>query len=42
MRTVTLTAAFDGERIRRGDDYPLPKDAKLLVAAVQIRPARTR
>jgi hypothetical protein len=31
MKTVTLSAHFDGERIRLEDNYPLPKNARLLV-----------
>jgi len=31
MKTITLSATFDGEHIRLEDDYPLPKDARLLV-----------
>ncbi|MBM3852919.1 MAG: hypothetical protein FJ399_07150 [Verrucomicrobia bacterium] len=34
MKTLTLSATFDGERIRLEDDYPLPKDAKLLVTVL--------
>jgi hypothetical protein len=34
MKTVTLTATFDGEHIRLEDDYPLLKDAKLLVTVL--------
>jgi len=31
MKTVTLSATFDGEHIRLEEDYPLPKNARLLV-----------
>ena len=34
MKTLTLTATFDGERIRLEDDYPLSKDARLLVTVL--------
>lgn len=34
MKTITLSATFDGEHIRLEDDYPLPKDARLLVTLV--------
>ena len=34
MKTVTLSARFDGERIRLEDDHPLPKDARLLVTVL--------
>lgn len=34
MKTLTLSATFDGERIRLEDDYPLPKDARLLVTVL--------
>jgi hypothetical protein len=34
MKTVTLSATFDGEQIRLEDDYPLPKDARLLVTVL--------
>ena len=34
MKTITLSATFDGEHIRLEDDYPLPKDARLLVTVV--------
>jgi hypothetical protein len=38
MKTITLSATFDGERIRLEDDYPLPKDARLLVTLVEPVP----
>lgn len=31
MKTITLTASFDGEHIRLEENYPLPKNARLLV-----------
>ena len=31
MRTVTLTAHFDGERIQLDEPFVLPADARLLV-----------
>ena len=34
MKTITLSASFDGERIRLEDDYPLPKNARLLVTVL--------
>jgi hypothetical protein len=34
MKTVTLSATFDGEQIRLEEDYPLPKNARLLVTVV--------
>ncbi len=34
MKTVTLSAIFDGHQIRLEDDYPLPKDARLLVTVL--------
>lgn len=34
MKTITLSATFDGEHIRLEDDYPLPKDARLLVTVL--------
>jgi hypothetical protein len=34
MKTVTLQATFDGEQIRLEEDYPRPKDARLLVTVV--------
>jgi len=34
MKTITLSATFDGERIRLEDNYPLPKDARLLVTVL--------
>lgn len=34
MKTITLTATFDGERIRLEDDFPLPKNARLLVTVL--------
>jgi hypothetical protein len=37
MKTVTLSASFDGERIRLEDDYPLPPNARLLVTLLPDR-----
>ena len=34
MRTITLSAVYDGEHILLEDDYPLPKNARLLVTLV--------
>ena len=34
MKTITLSATFDGERIRLEDDHPLPKNARLLVTVL--------
>lgn len=34
MKTVTLSARFDGERIRLEDDHPLPQNARLLVTVL--------
>jgi hypothetical protein len=34
MRTVTLSATFDDERIRLKGNYPLPKNARLLVTVL--------
>jgi hypothetical protein len=34
MKTVTLSATFDGQQIRLEEDYPLPKDARLLVTVL--------
>jgi hypothetical protein len=31
MKTVTLSATYDGQQIRLEDDYTLPKNARLLV-----------
>lgn len=31
MKTVTLSATYDGQQIRLEDDYPLPKNARLRV-----------
>jgi hypothetical protein len=31
MKTITLSATFDGEHIRLEDDFPIPKNARLLV-----------
>lgn len=34
MKAITLTATFDGERIRLEEDYPLPLNARLLVTVL--------
>ena len=34
MKTITLSATFDGERIRLEEDYPLQKHARLLVTVL--------
>jgi hypothetical protein len=34
MITITLTATFDGERIRLEDDFPLTKGTRLLVTVL--------
>lgn len=34
MKTVTLTARFDGQHIRLEEDYPLPQNARLLVTVM--------
>ena len=34
MKATTLTATFDGERIRLEDGYPLHKNARLLVTVL--------
>jgi len=34
MKTVTVSATFDGEQIRLEEDYSLPKDARLLVTVL--------
>jgi hypothetical protein len=34
MKTVTLAATFDGERIRLAEDYPLSRNARLLVTVL--------
>lgn len=31
MKAITLSATFDGERIRLEEDFPMPKNARLLV-----------
>ena len=36
MKTVTLSATFDGEHIRLEDDYPLPKNARLLITVLPL------
>jgi hypothetical protein len=34
MKTVTLSATFDGEQIRLEENYALPKNARLLVTVL--------
>jgi hypothetical protein len=34
MKTVTLSATFDGQQIRLEEDYPLPRNARLLVTVL--------
>ena len=34
MKIITLSATFDGECIRLEEDFPLPKDARLLVTVL--------
>jgi hypothetical protein len=34
MKTVTLSAHFDGDRIQLDEPFPLPVDARLLVTLV--------
>ncbi len=34
MKTVTLSAIYDGEHIRLEEDFPLTKDARLLVTVL--------
>ena len=34
MKTVSLTARFDGRHIRLEEDYPLPQNARLLVTVL--------
>ncbi len=34
MKTVTLSARFDGQKIQLQEDYPLPKNARLLVTVL--------
>ncbi len=36
MKTVTLSATFDGQHIRLEDDYPLPKNARLLITVLPL------
>jgi hypothetical protein len=35
---VTLSATFDGQQIRLEEDYPLPKNARLLPVTLFWRP----
>ncbi len=39
MKTVTLTAHFDGQHIRLDEPYTLPSDARLLVTILPQGPA---
>jgi len=34
MKAITLSATFDGERIRLEDDFAIPKHARLLVTVL--------
>jgi hypothetical protein len=34
MKTITLSATFDGKHIRLEEDFPLPKDVRLLVTVL--------
>ena len=34
MKTITLSATFDGKHIRLEEDFPLRKDARLLVTVL--------
>jgi len=34
MKTVTLSATFDGQQIHLEEDYPLPKNARLLITVL--------
>lgn len=34
VKSITLTATFDGEHIRLEDDFPIPKNARLLVTVL--------
>lgn len=34
MKTVSMTARFDGRQILLEEDYPLPKNARLLVTVL--------
>ena len=36
MKTVTLSATFDGTHIRLEEDYPLPRNARLLVTVLPL------
>ncbi len=38
MKTITLAATFDGARIRLQEDFPIPKNARLLVTQPPGRP----
>ena len=38
MKTVTLTAHFDGEHIRLDEPFPLPPEARLLVTILPEPP----
>lgn len=39
MKTITLSATFDGERIRLEEDFPLQKNARLLVTVLPTEAA---
>lgn len=38
MKTITLSARFDGQHIRLEEDFPLRKDARLLVTVLPEDP----
>lgn len=42
MKTVTLSATFDGQNIRLEEDYPLRKDVRLLVTVLPDELERER
>jgi len=34
MKTITLSAIYDGQHIRLEEEYPLPRNARLLVTLI--------
>lgn len=42
MKTVTLSATFDGQHIRLEEPYPLPPHARLLVTVLPAEPDHER
>ena len=42
MKTITLTASFDGEHIRPDEPSPLPPEARLLVTILPEPPHAAR